>query len=249
MALQEEFESQGSFLFRYRSHLPLLLLPAALGVFLYNGITTLVWYGEYYSLMYKLVCMFVSLLGMFVRLYTVGYTPNRTSGRNTKQQVAETLNTRGIYSLVRHPLYIGNFLLWLGIAMLTVNLWFVVAFVFIYWVYYERIMYAEEQFLRRKFGDVYVRWAEKTPAVLFSFKNWQASELNFSMRKIIRKEKNTFFALFTTFYLFRLVEILYLGGKPTFFEWEFIAMVASGIYYIVIRQLRRNTNLLAEVGR
>ena len=41
-------------------------------------------------------------------LYCWAYTKN-TSGRNTHDQVADSLNTSGIYSIVRHPLYVGNF--------------------------------------------------------------------------------------------------------------------------------------------
>jgi len=101
----------------------------------------------------------ISLCGLAIRVYTVGHTPANTSGRNTAGQLAESLNTTGIYSLVRHPLYLGNFFMWLGVALLIANFWFVIAFVFAYWIYYERIMFAEEQFLRTKFGPTYVEWA------------------------------------------------------------------------------------------
>ena len=59
----------------------------------------------------------------------VGFTPRGTSGRNTKEgQVAESLNTLGMYSMCRHPLYLGNLLMWLGIVMYMGHLWFAVAF-------------------------------------------------------------------------------------------------------------------------
>jgi len=83
-------------------------------------------------------------LGLFIRAYAVGHTPANTSGRNTKEQLADELNTTGIYSMVRHPLYLGNFFMWLGAAVLTKNGWFIVAFILLYWIYYERIMFAEE---------------------------------------------------------------------------------------------------------
>ena len=62
--------------------------------------------------------------------------------------------------------------MWLGAALLIANAWFVVVFILVYWVYYERIMYAEEQFLRRKFGTVYTDWAAHTPAFIPSFKHF-----------------------------------------------------------------------------
>ena len=145
--------------------------------------------------LYEYLCLAVSLSGTLVRIYTVGHTPVGTSGRNTANQVADVLNTTGIYSTVRHPLYLGNFLMWLGIALLTCNVGFVAVFVLAYWLYYERIMYAEEQFLRRKFGDTYLRWAERTPAFIPCLKRFRPTDLPFSWKKVIKKEKNGVFAL------------------------------------------------------
>lgn len=152
MALQEEMEKQGLWLFKFRSILPLILLAG--GLFLY------VW-REKYNLrpfhenskaeeIYLYICMAVSFVGLVLRIYIVGHTPVNTSGRNTSEgQVADSINQTGMYSMVRHPLYVGNFIMWLGIALLTASIWFVLAFILIYWLYYERIMYAEEQFMRK----------------------------------------------------------------------------------------------------
>ena len=118
---------------------------------------------------FDLICLAVSTLGLLIRIYTVGHTPKNTSGRNTAEgQVADEVNTTGIYSLVRHPLYVGNFFMWLGPAMYAADIWFAISFVMLYWVYYERIMYAEEQFLVGKFGEIYASWAKITPAFILS---------------------------------------------------------------------------------
>ena len=53
--------------------------------------------------------------------------------------------------------------MWLGLCLLTQNLWFTISFILIYWVYYERIMFAEEAFLTKKFGDTYLEWASRRP--------------------------------------------------------------------------------------
>ena len=55
----------------------------------------------------------------------IGTSNKHTSGRSTKEQVADALNTKGIYSTVRHPLYLGNYFMWIGIVMFTYNIWFV----------------------------------------------------------------------------------------------------------------------------
>ena len=92
--------------------------------------------------------------------------------------------------------------MWLGAALLIANVWFVVVFVLVYWIYYERIMYAEEQFLRRKFGAVYTDWASHTSAFLPSFKGYKRPEYDFSAKKVIKNEKNGLLAIFVLLFVF-----------------------------------------------
>jgi protein-S-isoprenylcysteine O-methyltransferase Ste14 len=191
MPLQEEFESQGNYLFKHRGTFPILILVAGFLVFLLPIYYTnqYWWKDTFQGKVYAYICLLIALAGLVIRCYTVGHTPANTSGRNTEGQLADKLNTSGIYSTVRHPLYLGNFFMWLGPAMLTANLWFIIAFIFIYWVYYERIMFAEEQFLRKKFGEVYIRWASRTPPFIPSLKNFVKPNLPFSWKKVLKKER------------------------------------------------------------
>jgi protein-S-isoprenylcysteine O-methyltransferase Ste14 len=129
MALQQEFEVQGNFLFRYRSHLPLVLLPIAFWVISYMVQRNPSLFSVSDLTFLEILAIASCLLGLVIRIFTVGYTPKNTSGRNTAQgQVADRVNITGIYSIVRHPLYLGNYFMWLGIAILTGELWFLVAF-------------------------------------------------------------------------------------------------------------------------
>lgn len=244
--MQEELEAQGNVLFKYRGTLPLVILLTALGIFIYNNLTmkpNLSGLNDEYIV----ICFAVSIIGLLIRVFTVGYTPNRTSGRNTKEQVAEKLNTTGIYSLVRHPLYLGNFFMWLGIGMLTGNIWFNVVFFLVYWVYYERIMFAEEQFLRKKFSDEYLNWAERTPAIIPSFKNWVKPSIKFSWKKIIKKEKNGLVAVLILIFLFDLISEI---SKKPYFNYQydiwFFLMIFGVVSYLAIRIIRKKTSLLRE---
>jgi protein-S-isoprenylcysteine O-methyltransferase Ste14 len=250
MALQEEFEAQGNFLFKYRSNFPLIFVAIGLFVFIlqktdpdFNNPISYSWI--------ELLSLFVSLFGLFIRIFTVGYTPANTSGRNTKEgQVADKLNTSGIYSLVRHPLYLGNFFMWLGAVLLTVNVWFIILFAFVYWVYYERIMFAEEQFLRRKFHAVYSNWASRTSAFLPSFRRFIKPTYPFSFKKVLKKEKNGLVAIFVLLFLFHnlnySIENRQVGIE---LNWIFWATIISAALYFILKLLKRNTDLLNEEGR
>jgi protein-S-isoprenylcysteine O-methyltransferase Ste14 len=248
MALIEEMEDQGNALFKYRSYLPLAFLAVGLAVFYYQksnlAIPDL---GPYYWY----ICFGVGILGLLVRVYTVGHTPAGTSGRNTDGgQLAEELNQTGIYSIVRHPLYLGNFLMWLAVVLLTANTWFIVAFTFCYWLYYERIMFAEEAFLRRKFGETYLNWAADKPAFLPKLQSPTTPKYPFSIRKVLSKEKNGLAAMFLLFWIFELVGSYCEWGtfvfKPTFWFW---GTVASSVAYLILKVLKYQTQILEEEGR
>jgi len=133
MALQEEFEKQGIWLFKYRSNLPIIILVLGYALYCYKELNPEAYFlqGEqlWFDPYFEMICFGVCALGLLIRVYTVGHTPKFTSGRNTDEQVAETLNTSGLYSTLRHPLYLGNFLMWWGLAMLTGNIWFNLSFI------------------------------------------------------------------------------------------------------------------------
>ena len=244
MPLREEFESVGNWLFRWRSYLPLALIPVlALGLW-ENRVA-----GFVPQLWWTLVCFAVSLAGLGVRIATIGFTPKGTSGRNTDGQRADELNTSGIYSTVRHPLYLGNYLMWLGVTMYS-QLWWLVAIVsLIFWLYYERIMFAEEEFLRRKFGDAYVKWAAHTPAFLPKWRQWHSPSLEFSVRNVLKREYSGMMGVILTFVALGLSEHLVVEGRVALDPaWQVICLVGVVLYF-VLRTLKRQTRLLEVEGR
>jgi protein-S-isoprenylcysteine O-methyltransferase Ste14 len=250
MALQEEFEKQGNWLFRYRGILPLIVFIIGILFQIQRKISPELFFLDDSLLepYYPYFCFIISLLGLAIRVYTLGFTPKNTSGGNVIKQVASELNTSGSYSMVRHPLYVGNFLMWLGPLLLTGHLWFLILFCLAYWIYYERIMFAEEQFLRKKFGKPYLEWAEQVPPFLPRFKAFKKPQLHFSWKKILKKEKNVFAEVFLVFLLFDIAGELATGGREInyFFAGGFL-LTALG--YVVIKLLKNRTRILDDPGR
>ena len=100
-------------------------------------------------------------------------TPSRgTSGRIPKRSGPEHSSTTGVYSVVRHPLYLGNYLIGLGAVLVPFEFWFFSLYTLLYWLYYERIMMAEERFLVSRFGDSFEEWAKQTPAFIPRMSQW-----------------------------------------------------------------------------
>jgi protein-S-isoprenylcysteine O-methyltransferase Ste14 len=240
--LVKELESQGNTLFKYRGQLPVVLLLAGLVIYYLAGAEIAVPYWTYISFA-------VVLLGQFIRIYAIGHASRNTSGRNTQQQVADAVNTKGAYSIVRHPLYVGNFFMWLGSAMLSQNIPFIVIFILIFWLFYERVMIAEEQYLVKKFGSLYSDWAAKVPPFIPRFSNWQPNEFLFSWKVILKREDTPVLNITLVFFLFELVRI-YKYQLP--FEWTNIWVILLGFgiaQMIILRFLRKSTSVLHEEDR
>lgn len=252
MALMEEFDRQGSFLFRWRSYVPsVIIVISAFFVpgYRYAG-------GNYSShLYYSIPALIVSLLGLFVRCYTIGYAPEKTSGRNTKKQVAETVNQSGIYSMVRHPLYLGNFLMFFGIVIFVKSIAFSLIFILFYWMYYERIMYTEEHFLRTKFGAKYLNWADTTPAILPAFSKFKKADLVFSFRNILKREYPSLTGIAVMFLIYDILFIYFnepgrlTVGLPIYKEHHIYAFAATLAFYIIARIIVKFTKWLEVEGR
>lgn len=247
MALKKEFEQQGVWLFRYRGQLPVLILLVQLGIY-YFAVRdrSLCWNEPGY---WEVICLGICLLGQVIRFMVIGYTPRNTSGRNTKAQVADVVNQTGIYSVVRHPLYLGNFFMWLGIAMISQNPWFVAIFILVFWLFYERVMYAEEAFLRKSFGDPYKTWASKVPAFIPAFHGWVPSKMKFSFRNILKRESVGFFNVFLVFWLFSLERTLASGGSFDRMDPWFLLLMIVALLTAVLWLIRKKTSWLVVEGR
>lgn len=242
MGLLREFDRQGNWLFRWRSFLPLaFLVPLAPAFLSFNYPLG----DHYFQELWELVCVPTSLLGLVLRAWAVGAAAPNTSGRNTRDQVADSLNTSGIYSVVRHPLYLGNYLMWLGIALFCRNGWFVAVYTLAFFLYYERIMMAEENYLREKFGGTFESWAAATPAFLPRPSLWRPSDRPFSWKKVLRQEYTGLFGITTAFFLLELAEHAVVEGR---FEIEPLWGAVGGagfVIYIFLRTLKKRTALLA----
>ncbi len=239
MALQKELIKQGKWLFRWRSYLPfIMIIPFA--VFLSHNKHPFSTASN--DDLWGMICFLISLTGNGIRLFTVGYTPKGTSGSNTRNQVANSLNTLGMYSIVRHPLYLGNFLIWMGFSACFQSWWLSLVVALVFWLYYERIMLAEEAYLREKFGKLFSEWAENTPAIVPNFRLWKPWPSSFSFKKAIRREYSAISATVLAFSIFHMIKH-WLAIHMLKSLW--VALFAFGVmFYVIVRYLKKSTTVL-----
>ena len=108
-----------------------------------------------------LIGLLIALAGQLFRIYAAG-----TIFKN--QQLASD----GAYSLVRHPLYLGNILILGGFSLAGGNLWVALAVLLFFLVWYPAAIRYEDAKLERIFGDDWRQWSQGTNAVLPNRFNW-----------------------------------------------------------------------------
>jgi len=246
MALREEFESLGNRFFRWRSYLPLCMALVFLAA---------LWSQPHAASpghpgrAWKMGCLLVSLAGLGLRFFTVGFAPRGTSGRNTQGQVAETLNTTGIYALVRNPLYLGNFLIWLGLSLLIKVWWCTLIVILCFILFYERIIFAEEAFLRERFAGAFMDWTAGTPAIIPRLKNWRPPSLPFSWKSALRREYSSWFATITSFTVLAILRDSLQNGRLMLDKNWLVIFGCTLAIYLGLRTLKKKTQILSTVDR
>jgi len=105
------------------------------------------------------------------RMYAASYLWGRQAVARAE---AEFLCTSGPYSYTRNPLYLGNFIIGMGVCM-AINEWyayalFIASFAFVYSI----VIPYEERFLQGKFGNAYLEYKARTGRLMPALKGYKA---------------------------------------------------------------------------
>ena len=242
MRLSDRLAAQGKWLFSFRSIVPLTLVPLV-ALALPQSRAAEDWLGVTGNLVFEWAAISVGLAGLALRCATVMFAPEGSSSRDTHQISATALNTAGTYSVVRHPLYLGAGLLWVG-AVLSTRVWWLAAVVsLLYWVYIERIMLGEEQYLAATFGDQFTAWAASTPAFIPDWSRWRKPGGVVQWKRLL-SEHNALLALASSVTLFEFLEDAQHGGETWAvwhhdhpdLVWFLAAALAVSIAAIIVRR-------------
>lgn len=135
-------------LFRNRGWLPvpflLVLLLAPGGMALRTTIAGLV----------------LMVLGEWWRMWGVA-TAGTVTRRRSRE--VEKLVSHGPFAWSRNPLYVGNFVIWMGVITISGVLWFLPVAALLFAVEYYYIVRYEEGVLESIFGPSYLEYKRRTP--------------------------------------------------------------------------------------
>ena len=237
---------QGLFLFRHRSLFVVFLLPAAALAVLERRSAVL---PANPGLGWLALCLAVSLLGLGVRWAALGSAPPGASTRSRRAPSASRLNVTGMYSLCRHPVYLGNLFVLMGFALALKSWWFVVVALLAYWLLYQRVIAAEERFLRERFGATHRRWSERTPAFWPRPRLWLAPEIRFSWRTIVLREYNSPLLIASMLLFLRMVDQVVVGGlDPKAWLTQDLGLVAGVLGLMVLASVARQVRKRGRSG-
>ena len=118
-----------------------------------------------------------------------------------------------------------------------------------FWLYYERIVAAEESYLESHFGSAYTDWAARTPVFLPKLTGYVRPELAFSWRTVLRREYSGMFGLVSTLFVLEV-----LGDVASEGTWHIEPLWAAlmgmaTVVYMTLKLTKRRTTWLDAMGR
>jgi protein-S-isoprenylcysteine O-methyltransferase Ste14 len=225
----------GKFLFRFRSFTPLPLI--LLTFILFRPLSP--------SWLWTVTGLVMAMLGEGIRAVSVGFAGSGTSGRESYLK-ADSLNTAGLYSLVRNPLYWGNGLIFAGLLTVYTQPLALALFIVFLFLQYHFIVLAEESFLREHYGPAYEEYCRRVSRWLPRFGLYSPPSHPFDFKKVLFKENDSCFNLLLTALLILAWKEKYFSGKvhhPLFFAGAALSLI---LIYTWIKILKKKS--AAQIG-
>jgi protein-S-isoprenylcysteine O-methyltransferase Ste14 len=191
---------------------------------------------------------FVSLSGQLVRLTVIGLQYITRGGQN-RRIWANTLVQGGVFSHCRNPLYLGNFLILIGLAIVH-NGWAMYLLALPFFVFaYSALVRSEEEYLAERFGEAYHAYAARVPRWWPVLRGWRETLRagRFDWLKVIRKEYGTSFAWGSGFLLLLVLEHQTPPADPITAT-ELVTVAAAGSALAVAYLTTRTLKLRGRLG-
>jgi len=119
------------------------------------------------------------IVGMLIRVWANGYAIKMNK-----------LTTSGPYSIVRHPLYVGTALIAIGFAVMLNTGYIGALFIILTLAIYYRTIKKEEVMLKTAFGQIYLDYKKKVPAILPAIFPYTAGEKwRFSLSRLVQSQE------------------------------------------------------------
>ena len=227
----------GNFLFHYRNG----LFPLVYALLIFRSTPLLTDYR-----LAALLGLLVAGAGQFLRAITIGLEYIIRGGRD-RQVYAARLVQGGIFAHCRNPLYLGNYLILLGLGLASNSMLFLAVavpfFAFAYWA----IIAAEEDYLRKKFGSEFDDYCARVNRLVpdFSGIGQTVAGMRFNWRRLITAEYGSAYIWMAGITLVTLNN-LWRSGQ---YDWGLASVRALWGVFLAVTLAYALARLLKKTGR
>ena len=128
-----------------------------------------------------------TFLGVLLRFWANGHVGhvkvNWTQSSQRDAKIGELVTT-GPYAFVRHPLYLGSFLIGLGFGIIVGRFWLVAIALGVMAVIYHRKIVEEETTLNHEWGEAFERYRQAVPRYLPTWRPYSRARGSWSWKGI-----------------------------------------------------------------
>ena len=137
---------------------------AALGVVFFPRFFLRAYSGSLQEKILEVLGFALILLGQIIRVSARGYKAEHSLD-------SRALIQGGPYQLVRNPMYLGIFLIGLGVVLTVFKWWAIMVFVAVFIIRYILLIYKEEKKLFLMFPQTYPEYCRKVPRIFPALPN------------------------------------------------------------------------------
>lgn len=148
--IKEEKQNRGSSFLIGVVFALMITIPEILYFFIVNKIHSMLFLG-----------VMIGLIGVWIRFSSMKIL-GRFYSRNVGMQGGHRLIQNGLYKYVRHPGYLGSFLVFLGFAISSSSFIAILINIILFFLVYSYRIKIEERILITLFGEQYKQYQSKT---------------------------------------------------------------------------------------
>lgn len=145
--------------------------------------------------------MVVCSAGLLIRAWASGHLKKE-----------KELATSGPYQYCRNPLYLGNFILGLGMALGSGSLWVLAVFILYFLLFYPAVILRETRRMIDLFPEKYEDYRKRVPLFFPAFRSSAATPSKFRWARYMNNKE--YRAIFGTLVFFLLLAAKHLLLKP-----------------------------------
>lgn len=153
------------------------------------------------------------LAGLALRVTVLGFIHVRRGGSGKKVH-ADVLYRDGMFGVCRNPLYVGNLLIYSGVFAMHGDWRVLLGGVAVFGLIYQSMVYAEEAYLEKRFGEAYAVYKAEVPRWGFHLSRFKAStaHMRFSLKQGLFVDYNPIANAVVMMAATEIYETLYFEG-------------------------------------